>query len=266
MSYDIIVIGEKCNDIFVNGVVNRISPEAPVPVFEPNTTTIIDGMAGNVFNNIKALNPALKSKFISQEIPIKKTRFIDTTSGYILLRVDEDDQTLPCSVKSFFNDHQIIDDSTQAVVISDYNKGFLNELKIRMINKVSKAKNSNIFLDTKKILGRWSRDIDFVKINQKEYEMQLKHSSITDLLDCCKNLIVTNGEKGSTWINKSITVSTPVVEVRDVVGAGDTYLAAFVIKYIECNDVVESMTYANKAASIAVSKKGTVVVHKNEMI
>ena len=54
-SFKILLIGDDCHDIYTYGYVNRISPEAPVPVFEPHYTIHKDGMAGNVRKNLEAL-------------------------------------------------------------------------------------------------------------------------------------------------------------------------------------------------------------------
>ena len=69
------------------------------------------------------------------------------------------------------------------------------------------------------------------------------------------------------WINKGLTFVGEKVEVRDVVGAGDVALAAFVIKMIENeNNIEESIKFANKAASISVTKKGTYSIKRNEIL
>ena len=60
----ITVIGELCNDVFVYGDTKRLSPEAPVPVLNPKYTEVNNGMAGNVVENLRALNKDLKVNFI----------------------------------------------------------------------------------------------------------------------------------------------------------------------------------------------------------
>ena len=85
---EITVIGELCNDVFVYGETKRLSPEAPVPVFNPLHTEINPGMAGNVVENLRALNKDIKINFIHQKSPITKTRYVDDKSNHMFIRVD----------------------------------------------------------------------------------------------------------------------------------------------------------------------------------
>ena len=269
MNYEIIVIGENCYDIFILGEVNRLCPEAPVPVINPIKKNVNLGMSGNVYENIRALNPNLNVLHIYQnssntESLMKKTRYIDITSGYILLRVDENDkifERIDVDETITLIENQL--PSLKAVVISDYNKGFLSENDIEQFTTFCCSKNIPIFLDTKKLLGSWSKDVSFVKINAKEYAYQTQLCSNPTLH--CKNLIVTKGPEGSHYINDDIKIPTEQIEVRDVSGAGDTYLSAFVVHYIQNKEIISAMEYANKAASFAVSKQGVVIVKKEDI-
>jgi len=268
MNFEIIVIGEKCIDEFIIGEANRLSPEAPVPVLNPIEKNVNEGMAANVAHNICSLNPSLNVLSIHQTEVIKKTRFVDKTSGYILIRVDENDIVKHRIKLNKFKGIIRSNKSTlKAIVISDYNKGFMTEEDIAEIIKIAKEYNLLVFLDTKKILGLWSISADFIKINSKEFSEQKKYFDNPEKYSL--NLIVTQGANGSYWVNRNILVKpTPneVKEVRDVAGAGDTYLAAFVVEYIKSNDVMDSMLFANKAATFAVSKQGVVAVKKEELI
>lgn len=266
MNYDIVIIGEVCYDTFILGNVNRLSPEAPVPIINPLQTIQNYGMAGNVYANISSLNHTLNIKQIFQNKQvINKIRYVDKNSGYILLRVDENDKIEQrIDIDAFY---KFIEENTltlKAIVISDYNKGFLSEEDIQIISELGTLKNIPVFLDTKKILGNWSLQVDFVKINEKEYNLQKQHLNIPK--DFCKNLIVTRGAEGSHWLNNNLMIPTEKSEVRDVVGAGDTYLSAFVVNYIENKDIIKAMIYANKAATYAVSKQGVYVVKKEDII
>jgi len=263
----VLVIGDSCIDRFVRGVVNRLCPEAPVPVLNPFRVEENSGMAGNVYENIKRLAPSATVHFITQQNRIVKTRYVDDVSGYILLRVDEDGHCLKSldlstfieKVESFGLGKYRYD----AVVISDYNKGFLTEDMLKTIIETFEAAGVPVFLDTKKILGAWSKETSFVKINNKEYSEQL--SRMKKPTDFCKNLIVTLGKEGSYWVNDGLIKKTNKVEVMDVSGAGDTYLAAFAIFYHETLNVETAMSYANKAAGIAVSSHGVVAVSRSQI-
>ena len=224
----ILLIGESCVDEYVYGVCDRICPEAPAICFKSNNETTRNlGMAGNVLTNIKSLRPEYHVDIITNlESSIVKKRFIDTRYNSIVFRQDINDT---CS--------EVIIDNYEytgydAVVFSDYCKGFLSESTISSImSRIDKKCYS--FIDTKKKIGNFINGFDFLKINWKEYTENIK--DISKVKSICNNIIVTKGESGAIHINKdSETIyKTSKAEVRDVCGAGDTFLAALVIKYLE---------------------------------
>lgn len=263
---NVLVIGDSCRDVFVKGRVDRLCPEAPVPVINPVDTEENPGMAGNVNANVKSLRPNASVAFVTQTADISKTRYVDTTSGYILLRVDENDKTTtPLTYQrldSYFIENCIHPKYFDIVLISDYNKGFLTEEVMQKISEVFNHYGVPTFLDTKKVLGDWSKLIDFVKINEKEYKEQLRSG---DPIRFCRHLIVTMGAMGSVYKNTGQRIPSDKVEVMDVSGAGDTYFAAFALRYKETGDILQAMTYANKASAVAVSKHGVVAVKQSEI-
>ena len=119
----ILVIGDSCFDIFRYGKVDRLAPEAPVPVINPETETTTPGMAGNVVRNIEALGHQVD--FITNTTDIKKIRYVCSKYNHLLLRVDENDT---CDRISQDVLNKIIWNEYNAVVISDYCKGFLTEI------------------------------------------------------------------------------------------------------------------------------------------
>ena len=153
----ILVIGDSCTDIFKYGKVNRLAPEAPVPIIVPFRTSSNPGMAGNVVENLVALGA--QADLITNKIEIRKIRYVDEKYNQIIIRVDENDTCQPA------DDIEIELGKYDAIIISDYCKGFLKE---KMIEAISRNKDCPIFLDTKKILGDWCNDIDFIKINHQE--------------------------------------------------------------------------------------------------
>jgi len=264
----ILVIGDSCEDIFVRGKVDRLCPEAPVPVLNPKETVSNPGMAANVVANLRSLRPDAEVFFLTQESKIKKTRFVDEASGYILLRVDSNDKiSEPLSYRkldSFLIDHSMHHKYFDLVIFSDYNKGFLTESVIAQIVNVFYDYKVLTFLDTKKVLDTWSNKISFIKINAKEYELQLRYHQKPEAF-CSNDMIVTLGKDGSKSIREDMVVASEPVKVMDVSGAGDTYMAAFAVKYAETRDKYVAMKYANKAASIAVSNHGVVAVKQSEV-
>lgn len=244
----ILLLGDSCTDVWVYGDCKRLSPEAPVPIFVPHSEKRNGGMSENVLNNIYSLYKDAEVTFYESKEEIIKKRFVDRQSSQHILRIDAEKAGAPLSYE------EIRDDNYDGVIISDYNKGFISHELVSKIADESIKKGIPVFLDTKKKLGEWSKNVTFVKINETEYRLNDK------LENFCQNLIVTLGPNGSLWFNKSYIEPSEVVKVSDVVGAGDTYLAAFSISYILNKDVKKAMKDANTASRIAVSQHGVVAV------
>ena len=142
-----------------------------------------------------------------------------------------------------------------AIVVSDYDKGYLSEEDLWIIcNNI----NRPVFVDTKK-RRLFQKDNVYWKINKKEYD-DLIQENIPDL----RNLIVTLGSGGATW-NGMIYKPQPV-KVFDVCGAGDTFLAALVYKFLETRNMENAINYANKAAAISVTHPGAYRLSKQDLI
>ena len=165
---NIVVVGDSCQDIFVYGDIDRISPEAPIPVFKPTHTEKNDGMARNVSNNVEGLEMTVHT--LTNDNGITKTRYVDNRSGQMVLRVDDNDKCKRINIKdlqSIMNNQFTYYglggtiENVDAIIISDYCKGFLEESDIQHICKY----NKNVFVDTKKKLGSWIKDADYIKIN-----------------------------------------------------------------------------------------------------
>ena len=231
--FKILLIGDNCKDIYQYGTIDRLSPEAPVPVFVPTYTEERDGMAGNVFNNLEALGCHVN--YLHGETSTK-TRIIDARSKQQIVRIDNDIKSDPLTFETE------IPKVYDAIVISDYNKGTVTyELIEELI-----ATKIPVFVDTKKtdlarMQGAW------VKINDLEY------SKITSE---CSGLIVTHGASGASVIHHDITCPAPNVEVSDVTGAGDTFIAAFAYWYINTKNLLQSTRFAIDASAITVQHFG----------
>jgi len=133
-----------------------------------------------------------------------------------------------------------------AVLVSDYNKGFLTEETLYEIGTLAKKS----FLDTKKKLSADTiLAYTFVKLNEEEF----KKNETTDR-NLLLKMIATLGGRGAKYMGTLYPVEAK--ETIDVSGAGDTFLAAFAIKYLQLQDVDISITFANKMCSIVVSKRG----------
>jgi|TARA_B100000519_G_C14061019_1_gene352100 bifunctional ADP-heptose synthase (sugar kinase/adenylyltransferase) len=143
-----------------------------------------------------------------------------------------------------------------AIIISDYCKGFLHEDDIKWICD----NNKNVFVDTKKKLGTWIENADFIKINELEYKKN--HELLSDE-GFEEKLIVTLGSKGCRWNGKTFDVES--VPVRDVSGAGDTFLAGLVRGYLDTKDISKGIELAQKCTTLVVQKHGVATVSIGEI-
>lgn len=228
----ILLLGDSCYDDYHYGSVKRISPEAPVPVFDLINSITKKGMAYNVYDNLINLGADVD---IITEFKERKHRYLDKKSGQQLLRVDEKlESKLIDTARETYDDYA-------AIVISDYNKGVISYEDVK---KIRSNFSGPIFVDTKKPdLARF--DGCFVKINQFEYEAR---TSDTD------KLVVTYGSEKVEYKNKRYV--PPRVETHDVCGAGDTFLASLAYKYCETSDMDAAIIFAMKAAAITVQHIG----------
>jgi D-beta-D-heptose 7-phosphate kinase/D-beta-D-heptose 1-phosphate adenosyltransferase len=239
----ILVIGDSCIDVFRYGRVNRLAPEAPVPIIVPEKEESNPGMAGNVVRNIKALK--CKVDFITNITPIKKVRYVCSKYNHLLLRVDENDSCENILLSILENIKWIDYD---AVIISDYCKGFLDEINIKYISDSHPV----TFLDTKKILGGWAHNISYIKINYHEYERNLDILSKDEILK--NKTIITRGKYGCEYQNKNYP--TQEVHVKDVSGAGDTFLAGLVVEYLKEDNIEQAIQFAQECTTTVVQKSG----------
>lgn len=246
----VLIIGEVCEDVFIYGDVNRLSPEAPIPVIEPKSETRNSGMAGNVQSNLQALG--LETHLISNSEVMRKIRYVDDSYNYILLRIDENNKVSNIDMDLISD----VKDEFDSVVIVDYDKGFLTEDNIFEISKKFKCP---IFMDTKKILGDWCKNINFIKVNYSEY---LKSESFIKEKEWIKDkLIITRGKYGCDYNNKNYP--TKDVSIKDVAGAGDTFLSGLIFKYIQTTSIEESIEFANLCSTQVVQKRGVSVINKD---
>jgi D-beta-D-heptose 7-phosphate kinase/D-beta-D-heptose 1-phosphate adenosyltransferase len=245
--YSVLVIGDTCVDKFVYGDTLRLAPEAPVPIFNPSYENTNKGMAGNVVANLQSLG--INTYFLGNEECIVKTRYVDDRTGHILLRVDENDKVkrIDSSILQSIKNNHYKNQKIDAIVISDYNKGFLDEEDIQFICE----NNKNVFIDTKKILDEWCVNASFIKINNVEYEHTEYSLKNLDLED---KLVITLSNKGCKYKNKLFPVKK--VEIRDVSGAGDTFMSGLVSEYILTKDIEASIIFAQECATIVVQKPG----------
>jgi D-beta-D-heptose 7-phosphate kinase/D-beta-D-heptose 1-phosphate adenosyltransferase len=234
----ILVIGDACIDEYRYGEIRRVNPESSAPLLNFLDKEEKMGMAYNVAQNLQALGVDVVVSF-GAELS-RKVRYIDRRTGEHLLRVDKDLEAEPYQFHHKF-------DEFDAIVISDYNKGYVWD---QTITELREQFDGPIYMDTKK---RNLADFPgiYIKINQRElYES-------TSLPEQDK-LIVTYGAKGCGYVDKMYPAKS--IEVVDVCGAGDVFLAAMVFKHIETGNMDIALPFANERAAISCQSIGAVCV------
>ena len=233
----VLVIGDACIDEYRYGDIRRVNPEstAPLLTFTRNQERL--GMAYNVAANLKSFGATAHIRVPSKLS--RKIRYVDLRTQDHLLRIDHDVEPEPYTVEAHYD--------YDAIVISDYNKGFVTD---EIIHKIRATFKGPIYMDTKKPnLGDFSKI--YIKINEREL---FESTSLPDQ----GMLIVTYGAKGAGYLNK--LHRAPATEVVDVCGAGDVFLAALVAKHLETQDMDAAIQFANEKAAKSCTYMGTVCV------
>ena len=240
---DVLVIGESCRDIFIYCDANRLCPDVPVPVLNIVNQTENGGMAKNVHRNILTRIESCDILTNTDWINVTKTRYVHNASNHMFFRVDSPNNIGKINLNEVDYDYKLI-------VISDYDKGFLSESDIQTICE----NHDNVFIDSKKILGDWASKAKFIKINDYEYKRSEKF--ISDELK--SKIIHTMGGDGCKFQNKNYKVSK--VDVKDTSGAGDSFMSGLVLEYLNSEDIIKSIIFANKCASEVVKHRGVTLI------
>jgi len=244
MNKKILVIGDSCIDVFIYCSANRLAPDIPVPVLNILHKTENPGMAKNVQRNINQIFDNCDILTNQNWETITKTRYVHLDSNHMFVRVDSDHSQTP---KINLND---INFNYDLIAISDYNKGFLNEKDIEYICN----NHENVFLDTKKKINDWASKSKIIKINNYEYN-QSKDFMSKNILN---KTIRTHGAEGCFFQNKHYPVEK--IDVKDSSGAGDTFFAGLICKYLETENIEDAIKFANLCASKVVREKGITTI------
>jgi len=239
----VLLIGDSCEDRYFYGDVKRLNPEAPVPILEYRRGVTSKGMAWNVRENLMSFGVEVYISTHPEEII--KTRYIDEKSNQQIMRYDEEPKIEPLSFE--FPDEW--KSTYDALVISDYDKGFITQEKLF---ELSNWFQGPVFIDTKKTCIPGNA---FIKVNESEFK------KITHFIP--DNMIITKGGEGTEYQGKLYPAEK--VNVFDVVGAGDTFLAALTYGYLKYGRMEEAIPLANKAAAVAVSHRGTYVLTEEDV-
>lgn len=301
----ILVIGDVMLDTYFTGDVNRISPEAPVPVFRKKKEKSVLGGAANVAANLISAGQRvsvmaavgkdkaadrLKQLFLDQGIDIsllftldrattEKTRFL-ASSHQQVLRLDVEDTTAlsgeDCEKMLQALDCQI--DQFDLILLSDYLKGLLTHDFTQGVLQRAKAKGIPAIIDVKDPEVEKYKDAFLIKPNLKELQDLTGETAENDgdiialsnkLRQICNvNYVLTTcGARGMVLVGGDAPYFIESVgkEVFDVTGAGDTAIAYLAACMVNGFDMRQAVDIANHAAGIQVSKVGTSTVCWNEI-
>lgn len=297
----ILIFGDVILDRYIFGTVNRISPEAPVPVMKVEKEEFRLGGAGNVAANIDKLGAEgllmgitgddsysyelFKLKNINNWIlksgpnkTLVKTRVISQRQQ--IVRIDREEEiSVTAELEAFILekiDKAIID----AIIVSDYAKGSLTLPIMERLKQKSLSDNIPIIVDPKPPHFHMYKNIDGITPNLKEAETITKKKIIYDTHAAAaikfirnkfktKFSIITRGDRGITAGEKGKkTFHLPAFshEVYDVTGAGDTVVSVLLLSLVSGASLKEAVSLSNAAASIVVEKIGTSQVTINEIL
>ncbi len=300
----ILVFGDVMLDRYVSGSVDRVSPEAPVPVLKPIKEEIRLGGAANVALNLSSLGSKvsligitgkdssskqisnlikenkIKNELVHSSLPtITKLRLL--SSKQQLLRVDNEEEFTKNdwqSAKRRF-DKSIGLSSSNLLIISDYGKGTLQDIpalikKAKKLNKMvlvdPKGNNFSKYKGADIITPNFSEFIGEVGPVGSEREISSKAKSLIKSLNLGA-LLVTRGSEGMTLFKKEknkidrSNFPTQAKEVFDVSGAGDTVIASLAAALSAGFDISSAVKLANVAAGIVVGKSGTATAYLSEI-
>ena len=248
----VLVIGDVIIDKYIYGTSIRISPEAPVPVITYIEEKETKGGAGLVYENLKSLGVDVDMFETAGPVSVK-TRII--CDGHYITRIDDDK---PAKGMEVLKQVQETDFSKyDYVVLSDYNKGVLDEA--REIIKHINTFNCKVIVDPKEnqwfYEGAW-----LVKPNYSEFES-------LEFDNWQGNIITTNAgeEVVATIDGKRYEVPVDNLEVADVTGAGDCFLASFVYALTKGYDYEKAIKVAVRGSTESVKHAGTYILKKSDL-
>lgn len=293
----ILVIGDVMLDEYWFGDSDRISPEAPTPIVNVVKKEYRIGGAGNVALNLfelgtnvtlvcsigkdlegKILKNILKKKFIKNYFLIKKSKTIKKLRIFCqnnqMIRLDIESNKDEYKIKLDKNLKKQIDKSN-LVILSDYGKGALSDVK--NIIKYAKSKRKLIIIDPKGSNFLKYSNASILTPNYKEFltvvgevknktDFKKKSRNLIKKIKI-KGLLITQGKDGMTLVTKDKIIHRKsfAQDVFDVTGAGDTVIATFSSYLSNGSSLIKSMEMANIAASIVIKKIGTATANKKEI-
>ncbi len=297
----ILVVGDVMLDRYWFGDVDRISPEAPVPVLKVDRVEERPGGAANVARNIVSLGAqatllsvvgndeagACLARLLKEHHNLDALLHSDDSFSTIiklraiarhqqLLRLDFETSPSHEVLQAALEDFRLQLPKTDIVILSDYGKGGLTHIA-EMI-RLAKAAGKAVLIDPKGDDYARYRGATMLTPNRSEFrEVAGKWKTEEDLAAKAERLradlkldalLVTRSEEGMSLYRHSGVVHEPTQtrEVFDVSGAGDTVIATMAVMMASGAELSDAMRIANRAAGIVVGKLGTAVVSREEII
>jgi len=300
----IAIIGDAMLDVYLRGDVDRISPEAPVPVVRVRDKELALGGAANVAHNVAAIgavcdlvcavgddaegqvvkemlreiDATMRSVVTVQRRTTTKTRIIARSQQ--IVRFDEEvDVDLKGDEALALVDKAITAiDNGNAVVFEDYNKGVLTPLLIEKAMQHAVSRGIPAVVDPKYRNFFASKGATIFKPNRRELEsalgaaVDIEHpEALPEALKRLgvEHILLTLGEEGMALIaadGEVGRVPTTAREVYDVVGAGDTVTAYLATMLAAGATPAEAAVIANFAAGVEVAKLGAATVSIDEVV
>lgn len=301
---NVVVFGDIILDRYISGSVDRVSPEAPVPVLKPSKEEIRLGGAANVALNLsslgtnvtligvtgrdnssKQIKALLKQNNIKNVISLSKlptiTKLRLLAAQQQLIRIDEEEEFTDEDWTSSLSNYKkhINLKKNNVLIISDYGKGTLKN--IPALIREAKKLNKIILIDPKGDDFTKYKSANIITPNFLEFERVVgsikREADVTkkgkELIKSLKldSLLITRGSKGMTLlenVNGRVArsdFSTEAKDVFDVSGAGDTVIASIGAGLAGGFSLSESIKLANIAAGIVVGKSGTATVSQPEI-
>ena len=303
----ILVVGDLMWDEYLWGECDRISPEAPVPIVKITREEKMPGGAINVTKNLLSLgidvgimgvvgrdsnglaiqrelrkwNLNLMQIWEASDRPTTvKTRVIARNQQ--IIRLDKEETgSIKKNIQSRFLEvlrQEIY--KFDAIILSDYNKGFLTDRLIPAIIEIAKKNNIYIAVDPKVNYFNFYQNVDLVTPNEKEASEAMQLSFPKN--DCAleklafqikeelkiKELLITRSSKGMTLFienNKPIYLSVTAREIYDVTGAGDTVISIYTASRMVGAKPFQAAVLANLAGGLVVGKFGVSTVDQEEL-
>lgn len=304
-SINVLVIGDVMLDRYVWGTVDRISPEAPVPVLRSVHTTRVPGGAANVSMNLVGLGArATQAGFWGEDLErreldellanagidasgmtpsahptISKTRIVARQQQ--LLRMDVEDLAPRPQGEQDVLLQRALDlvSHAGAVILSDYAKGTLTRALCRSVIEAARGRGIPVLVDPKdKSFAKYAGATTICpNLAELSLATRVPSSSLDDLIAAGKRLVgetridfltVTLSEKGILLLFRDSSFHSPARarEVFDVSGAGDTVIATMAVCLANRLDAESAANLSNIAAGIVVGKTGTAPISRNELV